>query len=75
MTTHCQRCQRIAPVRPYGQGGLLWLCAACPLEPDCGVYRHKYYGSASAGVWVCLRCGGTLTSEPSNPAALDAAEA
>ena len=59
----CMRCFTLAPTRPYGTGGLLWLCEHCPLQQgSCGEFRHEYRGSAVPGTLVCLRCGSTLAS-------------
>jgi len=63
MTPPCMRCGALTSTTSYA-GGLLWLCAACPLLLHCGEYHHAYRGSAKPGTWVCNRCGAVLDSQP-----------
>lgn len=55
----CRRCHCLSA---HLSPGLLSLCPACPVTPTCQAFQHDYAGTATPGLWVCLRCGTELRS-------------
>ncbi len=72
-TNACMRCAVLAPLASLGW---LWLCPPCyaaGITPACGDFQHAYVGGHS--MWICLRCGASLTSTPVRTGVVEAPSA
>ena len=68
----CWRCQKLCET--VIQRGLLWLCPGCEVLPFCGPHQHRYVGSETAGILVCLDCGSLLKAVPISTTVVEAGQ-